>query len=443
MQLWLLRAHMNRIYIILDRLSELDPLMVGGFLLLAIVILPLIPRRLYYGASLAFLVAWLNVGRFGGLGTIAALAKSTFVLPLVIVWIVATLQKVPRRNAPAVAWVYVLAPLWAAICIATTTDAPLVLAYVVCFFLSACTAMQVVRGITDRQSLHYVMTAYSVGLLVPFGIILYAFLTGGSQHYNSIHTFRFAPFGAAPNQAISMLLQFVVLGVYQLHGFKKFWAKVLPLLVAGMSAALTLKTGSRQGLVLLTAFFTPYVLALVRRPIFLILFAVIGIGSFAWVFRLGGEAAVSQFNRATDLSNTASRDEIALVYLKIIAERPVTGLLGSAGESAILAPEAGTHTHNAFLEMFYWGGALLGGPTLLAAIYTLYAAAKLIWNRQALAIDGACVVVLCSAIAAVYLHGLVNVMIYTSISSWPFFHFFLSNIIVSLHSELKSARQIA
>lgn len=430
---------MYRINALLERVAELDyRLAVVAFVLFVITII-FLPKRYYFAATIALAVAWINLGRFSALGAAAAFAKATFLLPLVLVWLMATLHAGPRRDAPWVSWLYVATSLWAMLCVMQAQDATQVLIYNLCFLGSAIAALQVVRTITTRESLQYVMIAYGIGLLVPFLIVVYAMLDGGPQHYLESHGTRFSPFGSVSNQTIPLLLQLVFVGMYLFHTLDRGMWRLLPVFIAGIAAAMALKTGSRQGFLMLAIFAVPYVLTVVRRPIYLMLFGCIGVGAFAWVFVLGGEESQMQLNRATNFSDKSGRDTIALQYLEVIAENPVTGLMGRTVAFAMASPEVGTHAHNSYLEMLYWGGVLLGVPLLAAALYTLWASAVVVVKRKKIALAPESLVVLASAMLALYLHGVTNNMLYTSVSTWPFFHFLLSGILCALYADLRAA----
>lgn len=429
---------MSRIYAILERLGEVNPLITLGAILAFVIAAVLIPPKYRLAAALAFAGVWINLGRFKLLGGIAALAKASFAVPLVLIWLTATMHAGPRRNAPWVSWVYVLTPVLAVFCVMLASDAAQVLAYLLCFFLGGAAALQVVRLAVSRESLNYIMIAYMVGMAVPWAICLLAFIKGGSAHYLYWGA-RFMPFGSPSNQTIPMLAQPFVLGLYFFHAFQRLYWKIFAIALSGSSAALILASGSRQGVLILAIVLLPYVLTTVRRPLYLAMFFLIGVGVFSWQFYSSGEAARSQVGRATDFSDTSKRDVIALRYLDVISQSPAVGLMGSS-DPALAAPAVGTHAHNSYLELFYWGGVTVGLPALAAFLYSVYAGFRLVLKRKRVAIDPACIVVLYGALLAVYAHGMVGIMIYNSLTTWPFYHFLLSGLLVGLYNELKVAR---
>ena len=425
-----------RINAILERLDgiPLMPAMLALFVIGLVVLLT--PRRYHLGLAIAFFIAWISLGRFTLLGPISALAKATFVVPLLALIIAAWMHPGPRRKMPSLLWIYILTPLWAVACLLGTSSLPIALSYLACFFLSAVAASLVLKTIVDKGSLAAVVNAYCLGLIVPLLIILVAAFEGGSRH-SLFTTGRFAPFGASSNQFIPILLQIMILSVYQFHELKKIYMKIASLIVIGFIFVILLKTGSRQGVVLLAAFLLPYGLIMIQRPLYLLLFTVVVFGGTFGVMKRG-EDSLYQIQRATNFSDDSSRIDIALDYItNVIPQRPMVGLLGTNELLHNLDPSVGQAPHNAYLEVLYWGGLSLGIPLFVIMCATLYAACQLVLRRKQLNISSVSIVIFSSAMVSVYLHGMFSNLIYASIDSWAFFHFLLSGLLLGMYSDLK------
>ena len=426
---------MNRILTILERMEELPIEQVAICVLAAVLLLAFTPRRFYLALSIIFFVTWINISRHPGLGVVAAIAKATYWLPSLLIIIAALFHEGPRRRVPPLYWIYLVMPFWAAICIATTVDRELGLLYQLNFFLSVLVALLTIRTVVDTKSLSYVFTSFFVGLLIPFGICVYAFLDGGSQHY---HIARFSPFGSGTNQVVPLLVQVMALGTYQFQALRRLSLKIASLAVVGIAAALLLRTGSRQGTALVVIAFLPYCLLLIRRPIYMVLFTLVVASGLYWVFQTAADEAM--IGRTTDFSNTGGRLPVALEYLGIFFERPAGGLLGTSNYSIISDPTASAHPHNAYMELLYWGGASLAFPLFFLVIATLYSVGRTFWNRHRLNMGIEQLALVGSTLLAIYMHGLVSVMMYTSISSWPFLHFLLSGLFLALSYDISLAK---
>lgn len=427
---------MNRIMLVLERIKELPLEQVLPFVLVIALLLAFTPRRFYFALSIIFFMIWMNISRFQGLGPVAALAKGTYWLPTLFIVVTAAFHSGPRRPIPPIYWIYLVIPFWAAICIATTNDRALGAIYQFNFFLSALAAILVLRTIVDARSLSYVLTSCFIGLLLPFAFCIIALLIGGGRHY---HHGRFTPFGVGSNQIIPLLIQVMALGTYQFQALRRLSLKMASLAVVGIAAALILRTGSRQGVALVAAAFLPYCLVMIRRPIYMALFILVVGGGLYWVFAIAPDAGA--VGRATNFEDSGGRLPIALEYLQIFTQRPATGLLGTHGFSIIKDPTASAHPHNSYLEMLYWGGLSLFVPLAIAIASTLYALAKLYWHRDRLTIGKEQTLLLASTLFAIYLHGLVGVMVYTSVSTWPFLHFLLSGLFLALAGDINRSLQ--
>ncbi len=431
-----------RIQAILDKLQTIDPMPIG--LLLAVVGLLLIftPRRYYLWLAIASFAAWLAIGRFTSLGQVAAVSKATFAVPLLAVTFAAWMHPGRKNKIPWLYWIYIVSPLWAAVCVMSTTSRFLVWIYLLCSFLSAIAAMQVLRTITDRRSLSYVINAYSAGLVIPLAIIFLAAFIGSSEHHVSVMG-RFAPFGAQPNQFIPLLVQMIAMAIYQFHTHKNALYKLLALPIMGILVVALLKTGSRQGIVLAAAILLPYGIVMIRRPIYLVLFLAAAVGGASWVINQG-EGSSKQIRRASDFSDSSGRVDIAMIYISdVLPQRPLFGLLGTSGFPHHLDPSIGHSPHNGYLEMLYWGGWSLGLPLLIAVVATLHAIFRLLLNYSQLNIDGPTILILSSAMGSVYLCGFFSSLIYASIDSMEFFHFLLSGLLLAISRDLKNARSEA
>lgn len=421
---------MNRIFRHLEALQQVPAELLTLGVMVLILLPILIPRKYHLAAALAFLAAWLNLSRFSQLAPITSIAKVTFWLPIVLVIVAALLHPGPKRKVSPWMFIYFVIPFIGMACIATTNDATLGMVYQLNLFLVSLTAFCVLRTIVDYKSFCYVMWSLGIGLLVPLGVTTYAMLLGG--HFRP-GLGRFEPYGILSNQLIPMLLQFMVISLLFFHGTANFVSRVAAIALFGLAGAQLIATGSRQGLVTLMLVLIPWGTVVVRRPLIAALCVIVASASFVYVFGFLSEATGVGRLSSTDDSN---RIEIAKLYTQTIAERPVIGLLGTRHQSCIVAQGAPTHAHNAYLEALYIGGIVYGGPLLLVVAMTVYSAVYVFWYRKEVNLDRAQSLLLCGFMAAIYAHGLISNMPFTSVSSWSFINILLSGFFLNLRGDL-------
>jgi hypothetical protein len=83
---------------------------------------------------------------------------------------------------------------------------------------------------------------------------------------------------------------------------------------------------------------------------------------------------------------------------------------------------------------------MMGVPLIYALLKTLTSMYYVLSNRDRINLPPAVLWTAASIMIAIYLHGAANDMIYWSVSTWTFLHFFLSCLFVGLANQLRENR---
>jgi hypothetical protein len=417
----------------MDRvLHHLESLPIGSMLLAAFgvaIIVALFPKKYGVEAGLIATFAWLNLNRFHTLGSIASLSKATYWLPLLAIIYLALVRPGPKLAVPKLAWVYLLVPVLGCLCVLSAADRLYGMVMFCNMFLIAAASISVYRLVDSEQTLKRFLACMFVGLLVPLAIALAALIFLRAKSFLAGQG-RFIPFGMPANQFVPILTSIVSLSACGVVAYKSHAVRLIVLCAAGASVALLIATGSRQGVVIMGISLLPLMAWLMRRPLAVIPMAIVLIGVGTWIFGFTEEAKIT--DRITSFSDTSRRYETALQYLEVVRQRPVAGLLGTRGLSVLRSEDAGHITHNSYLGMLYVGGILLGAPLLVAMIGTLLSMKRALGQSRSLGFQPILLWLLAALLASIYIHGLVNDMIFWSVSSWVFLHYFLSCFFMGL-----------
>lgn len=423
-------------------LRHLDniPLQYVAVLVVAALITAIVtPKKYRLGLAVFFLGAWTNLNRFSNLPLFASLSKVTFFLPTLLIVILTLVDKNKKNKVPKLSLVYLAMPLVGSFLISTTADRALGFIYMLNMALMALAAICLYRLCPTVERLNYVLVSLLMGLAVPlgFGVI-------GLIFFPSLSIIpglgRLAPFGCNPNQFVPVLVLAVGLAAYTFVTTNKSIFKGLSIAIFSVSFALLVATGSRQGLVLILLIIIPFAAGMTRRPIVLALLSMVAIGGALWVFGYSGGGVSA--DRIKDLSSTSGRVENWSNYLEVIKRQPIFGLYGTSGQSIITASHESIRlsTHNAYLDLLYWGGITLAFPLFLLMFFSVISAATVVRKSRLTGIQPLGIYILATLLLSVYLHALVNQIPYVGVSSWTMMHFFLSCFFIGLARDLKEIR---
>ncbi len=391
----------------------------------------LVPARLRLPCALAALVPWLTLGIMPGLGTLQSVGKATGFAAYVLVAVAAWLDPGPKRQMPLMIWLYPFTALLGFFYILTVSDLPLAFVLRLQWLLLVIAAMTVARTIVDEASLLRVVAALAIGATITMLLPLSDLLLNPTKALKA-GMGRFFPYGANPNQIGIVFSIAGPLTLYlALRSRHAIWKPVL-LGATTLAIGMGLLTASRSTMAVMLGPMIPVGWQLMRRASMAIVAAIIAIGGVFAILTIGSEANLGRL-----LKLETTRPEIALVYLELISERPLFGLLETEGESFIHATsEASTHPHNAYIVTLYIGGLSFALPTFLLVGYTVWCTFNVWRQRRRLSADPPLLNMLIVFMALVYLHGFEAGGIYYPTHAWAFFHVLLSTFFICLSSDL-------
>eukprot|EP01025_Chloroclados_australasicus_P016109 TRINITY_DN17924_c2_g1_i4.p1 TRINITY_DN17924_c2_g1~~TRINITY_DN17924_c2_g1_i4.p1 ORF type:complete len:224 (-),score=18.67 TRINITY_DN17924_c2_g1_i4:222-893(-) len=203
------------------------------------------------------------------------------------------------------------------------------------------------------------------------------------------------------------------------------------------AAGMGLLSGTRSVMITLVGVCAPVAFYAIRRPALAVpMVGIMLIGIAVVLSRVDS----NPFARYRSLET--ARGQQAIEYIReSIAQRPMTGLLGTRGLNAAVDETLGFHAHNAYLKLAYTGGLLLLTPYLILAAISLVSALYVWWNRRLLDVDPLLTSVLAAFMVMIYAHGMVNHMIYQATHTWAFLHLVLSMLFITMAAEVVKFKQ--
>jgi len=411
---------------------EIVPLYVlFGMPVLLLFVMMMTPPRLRLGASLVLMVIWLTLGRLPDLGFIQAVTKSTLTGSFLLVITAAYLHPGPKRMLPPIVWLYPVMAVISVIYVLRVEDRTLAIVLRFNWLLLVIAAIRVAKTIVDSHSLHYVIRSLCVGLmlglLVPFSALVRnpheAF--GGGFH-------RFSPFGANPNIIGTLFLLSAPICVYLFfHDKARVW-RFLLIGFGALAVALGLLTSSRSVIFLMAIPIAAVIMKEMRRPILMLVAG--GILSIVIWWILGLTGSETRFSRLGNLET--SRGEIRLEYSRIIARRPIFGLMMASNESYLISNEIGAHPHNVYVETLYLGGISYALPMFFLMFRAAYGTLRIWWRRKQIWIAPLTANLLAGLMATFFLHGIVNGSIMYPTYAWAFAHILFSLLAITWSADI-------
>ncbi|NRA58306.1 MAG: hypothetical protein HRU13_09370, partial [Phycisphaerales bacterium] len=319
------------------------PVLIAAPALAGLVFL-LCPARLRLPAALVILPPFLIIGRLPLLGTVALGAKALGFAMLLALGVAAMLSPGPKRRLHPLCYAYVPLAFAAPFFIVTTEDPAIPILYGVQWICLVFAAIMLCRTIVDADSLFRLVKLLGYGFLLATPILLSALVTG--QWSYTGHS-RFEPYGASAVQTSIVFTMTAGLGAYL--AFRDNTKIMRPIWIGMVAAAtgMALLTGTRSAMITLIGVCAPVGFYAIRKPVLAVpALGVVIIGIAVVLSRVDS----NPFDRYKTLET--ARGEQAVEYIQeSIAQRPLTGLLGTRGFNAQVDESLGFHAHNAYLKM--------------------------------------------------------------------------------------------
>ncbi len=404
------------------------PVLIAAPALAGLVFL-LCPARLRLPAALVILPPFLIIGRLPLLGTVALGAKALGFAMLLALGVAAMLSPGPKRRLHPLCYAYVPLAFAAPFFIVTTEDPAIPILYGVQWICLVFAAIMLCRTIVDADSLFHLVKLLGYGFLLATPILLSALVTG--QWSYTGHS-RFEPYGASAVQTSIVFTMTAGLGAYL--AFRDNTKIMRPIWIGMVAAAtgMALLTGTRSAMITLIGVCAPVGFYAIRKPVLAVpALGVVIIGIAVVLSRVDS----NPFDRYKTLET--ARGEQAVEYIQeSIAQRPLTGLLGTRGFNAQVDESLGFHAHNAYLKMAYTGGLVMLVPYLMLAGITLLCAVYVFRNRRLFDTDPLLTSVLVAFMFMIYAQGMVNHMIYQATHTWALLHVLLSMLFITQAGEV-------
>lgn len=394
----------------------------------------LCPARLRLPSALIIMPPFLLVGRLPLLGAPALGAKALGFALLLAVAAAAFLSPGPKRRLSPLCYFYVPLALAGPVFLFTAEDNLFPLLRAVQWICMVFAALEVAKTVVDAAALVRVLKYLAIGFLIDTPILLSAILTNSWTFTG--HS-RFEPYGASSNQIGMVFTMSVGLALYfalrdRVIPMRLVWAGV-----AAAGTGMALLSGSRSVVITIMGACVPMGFAMLRKPLLAVpMIGILLLGIAVVLTRVDS----NPFERYKSLET--ARGSQAVEYIQeSIAQRPLTGLLGTHGMSAETDESLGFHAHNAYLMQAYFGGLTLAVPYLILSAASLIAAFY-VWRHRALMdADPLLMSTLFAFMLMVYAQGMVNHMIYMGTNAWGFFHLLLSMLSLTWASELMRFRR--
>jgi hypothetical protein len=405
----------------------LAPLVAGLVFLLC-------PTRLRLPIALIVLPPFLIVGRLPLLGPIALGAKALGFAMILAVGVAAFLAPGDKRRLHPICYAYVPLALVGPIFVVTTEEPLFPIIYAVQWFCMVFSAIMLVRTITSAEDLVRIIKFLAWGFLIATPILLSALVTG---NWSFTGHSRFEPYGASAVQTGVVFTVSGGLGLYMAFRDRNIVMRPVWLGMVAAAAGMGLLSGTRSVMITLVGVCAPVAFYAIRRPALAVpMVGIMLIGIAVVLSRVDS----NPFARYRSLET--ARGQQAIEYIReSIAQRPMTGLLGTRGLNAAVDETLGFHAHNAYLKLAYTGGLLLLTPYLILAAISLVSALYVWWNRRLLDVDPLLTSVLAAFMVMIYAHGMVNHMIYQATHTWAFLHLVLSMLFITMAAEVVKFKQ--
>ncbi|MFI4898646.1 MAG: O-antigen ligase family protein [Phycisphaerales bacterium JB059] len=401
------------------------PVLIGVVFLSGLVLVA-IPGRLRLGFGLILMPVWLTLGRLPDLGPVQALSKTTGFALFAFVAFAAAVDPHPKRRLPPILWLYPVitfaTPLWAV----ASEEKALTFILNLQWFMLCLAGVLVARTTATREGLRRVFKCLTIGTAIAL-LVLFAAIVKSPGSIFRAGLGRFEPWGALSVHVGPVFIFGVpLLTYYGMRGAPVVF-RPFALACAGMGALMALLTASRSAVFPLAFLMAVLGWAFRKSPITMVAGAVAIIAALYIGSGLVSEANLNRLN-----SLQTGRYEIWSEYVGAIASSPILGRL-----TAEPAPLPGdTHAHNAYIEVLYQFGFVVGIPLFTLAAWSLISAFRVYLRRQSLGLEQTEATLLCAMMPAIYLHGMATLAIYYPTYSWAFIQVFVASTFISLASSM-------
>ncbi len=401
------------------------PVLIGVVFLSGLVLVA-IPGRARLGFGLVLMPVWLTLGRLPDLGPIQALSKTTGFALFAFVAFAAAVDPHPKRRIPAILWLYplitLLTPLWAV----ASEEKALTFILNLQWFMLCLAGVLVARTTATRAGLRRVFKCLTIGTAIAL-LVLFAAIVKSPGSIFRAGLGRFEPWGALSVHVGPVFIFGVpLLTYYGMRGAPVVF-RPFALACAGMGALMALLTASRSAVFPLAFLMAVLGWAFRKSPITMVAGAVAIVAALYIGSGLVSEANLNRLN-----SLQTGRYEIWAEYVGAIARSPILGRL--TAESAPLPGD--THAHNAYIEVLYQFGFVVGIPLFALAAWSLICAFRVYLRRQNLGLEQTEATLFCAMMPAIYLHGMATLAIYYPTYSWAFIQVFIASTFICLAGSI-------
>lgn len=394
----------------------------------------LCPARLRLPAALVVLPPFLMVGRLPLLGAPALGAKALGFAMLLAVAAAAWLAPGEKRRLSLISYAYLPLAMLVPVFIMTTEDNLFPMLRAVQWICMVIAVLAVARTIVDAASLIRVLKFLAIGFVIDTPILMSALV---SNRWTFSGHSRFEPYGASSLQIGMVFTMAVGLTLYFAVRDRNLLMRLVWVGTAAATTGMALLSGSRSVVITTMGVCAPIGFWMLRKPVLAV--------PMAGIMLIGIAVVISRVDSnpfARYKSLESARGEQAMEYIReSIAQRPVTGLLGTRGLQADTDEQLGYHAHNAYLKQAYTGGLVLATPYLVLAFISMFSAYS-VWRHRALMdVDPLLISTLVAFMFMVYAQGMVNHMIYLGTAMWGFLHLLLSTMFLTWAGELSRFRR--
>ncbi len=409
-----------------------NPLLLAPIVLFVFIFL-IIPldKRLFF--SLMILVPWLCVGRSTGLGPIAAAAKLSSGGAYLLIAFSALTHPGHKRHIPGIVWLFVVVAVMGIFYVLTVQERMLAIVLRMQWICVTLAGVLTARTIVSYSDLKRVVDALTIGVVVALALPISSLILFPTESFLR-GMGRFQPWGSNSNQTGMLFALATPLLGYAAMSFKKISMRPFFLVLLAITIGMALLTGSRQTMLAIIMVMSPILFVVSKRPIMILLGAIIAAIALPFIFSLGAEADFERYG-----SLETGRLEIWGAYWQnVFPKRPLFGLLGTSGESYFKSlTGVGQHPHNAWFYLMYIGGASFALPMVILTVYSSYCG-YMIWKaRRILPGDSLLYSVLVILLLAMYFQGLFNQVVYWPTYTWSYLHVVLASIFICVWQNIR------
>lgn len=406
----------------LERYLEVVPLPVIILMLIGgITIVVFTPARARLPFALTVMPTWLLFGRLESLGAVSMAAKATGFVILCYVGLSAFLASPNRRQINQMLYLLpicgLLTVFWAPRAYEPSLYASLAVQWSAMLAAAVLLVQHIQTWEQARRTFFWLTIGFSIGSLVLGSTFI---RTPGEIFRLGLG--RFEPYGAQANFIVPIMVFTTPAAAYFGLRSKRVFAKVAFLSVGALSLYMSLLTASRSAVFPIAFTLLVLLWEFRKSAISLTLSAIIGGGALVMGASLLGEASLDRVK-----SLESERFETFQAYGVEIAREPIVGRLLSRPAEL---PD-GYHPHNAYIQILYEYGLVLGGPLCLFIGIAFLNSFKLYRQRFDLGVDKSFIVLLIAVMFAALFHGLTTIGIIYPTYGWAFIFWFLVCLFIS------------